>query len=279
MVTRRLALLTIVLIAASAFSQAQFGSVNDAIAALADGPSNTTWSAIQYLANHPEESIPQLFSIVENQKPGWENASWAIVRSKDARALPFFTRLLGDNFFLKEADGSRKKFGFGSKNGCLVRPNLFGSVLAMRLGELGDPTAIPTLRDATSQGDSTVEVSAYAALYRLGGVTLDELFSRASPAKPNLRQVVEEVGWSSLHSDPKFAIALFDRIVADFADDPRRVAGAHFWKIQAFENIKDYDAALREVDELLKFQNYENLVSQAILARARILTARGSPVN
>ena len=155
-----------VLIAASAFSQAQFGSVNDAIAALAEGTSNTKWSAVQYLANHPDESIPELFWIVENQKPGWEYASSAIVRSKDARALPFFTRLLADNFFLKEADGSRKKFGLGSKNGCLVMPNLFGRVLAMSLGELGDPIAIPTLRDAASQGDAAVEASAYDALYR-----------------------------------------------------------------------------------------------------------------
>jgi HEAT repeat protein len=274
MVTRRIGSLAMVLIAASAFSQEQFGSVKDAIAALADGPSSTKWSAVQYLANHPDESIPQLFWIVENQKPGWENASSAIVRSKDARALPFFTRLLADNFFLKEADGSRKKFGFGSKNGCLVMSNLFGSVLAMHLGELGDPAAIPTLRDATSQGDAAVEASAYDALYRLGAVTLDELFSLASVAKPNLRQVVEEIGWRSLYSDPKFAIALFDRTVKDFADDPRRVAGAHFWKIQAFENDKDYGAALREVDELMKFENYENLVSQA---RARILAARARP--
>ena len=277
MVTCRIGSIAMVLIAASAFSQAQFGSVNDAIAALADGPSNTKWSAVQYLTNHPGESIPQLFSIVENQKPGWEYASSAIVRSKDARALPFFTRLLADNFFLKEADGSRKKFGLGSKNGCLVMPNLLGSVLAMRLGELGDPTAIPTLRDAASQGDAAVEASAYDALYRLGGVTLDELFSRASAAKPNLRQVVEGIGWSSLYSDPKFAIALFDRIVADFADDPYRVAGAHFWKIRAFENAKDYGAAVREVDEVLKFENYENLVRQATEARARILAARASP--
>jgi hypothetical protein len=266
-----------VLIAASAFSQAQFASVNGAIAALADAPSNTKCSAVQYLADHPDASLPQLFWIVENQKPGWEYASSAIVRSKDARALPFFTRLLADNFFLKEADGSRKEFGLGSKNGCFVMPNLFGSGLAMSLGELGDPAAIPTLRDAASQGDAAVEASANDALYRLGAVTLDELFSRASGAKPNLRQVVEEIGWRSLYSDPQFAIALFDRIAADFADDPYRVASAHFWKITAFENAKDNDAALREVDEVLKFENYENLVRQATEARARILAARARP--
>lgn len=244
-------------IAISAFAQAQFGSANEAFNALASGSPNAQWNAVQYLAAHPNESIPQLFRIVERQEPGWVYASTAIARSKDVRALPFLTQLLADNFFLKEADGTRKIFGLGTQNGCFVLPNFFGSVLADALGDLGDPRAIPTLREAVVQGDARVRRSAYAALYKLGGVSLDDLFSFGSEIQADLWDVVEDIGLRAMESDPHFAISVFDRIIARFSDDPYRVARAHSSKMNIFEYAKDYDAALREAEEVIQFAEYD----------------------
>ncbi|HZI56109.1 MAG TPA: HEAT repeat domain-containing protein [Verrucomicrobiae bacterium] len=259
-------------IAISAFSQAQFGSTDEAINALSKDSPNAQWNAAQYLAAHPNESIPQLFRIVERQEPGWVYALTAIARSKDVRALPFLTHLLADNFFLKEADGTRKIFGLGTQNGCLVLPNLFGSGLADALGDLGDPRAIPALREAVEQGDARVRRSAYAALYKLGGVSLDDLFSFGSETQADLWDVLEDIGQRATESDPRFAISVFDRIIARFSDDPHRVASAHFWKMDIFEYAKDYDAALREADEVIQFTQYENLTRQARDAQGRIRT-------
>jgi hypothetical protein len=260
------------IIAVSAFSQAQFGSANEALNVLSSASPNAKWNAVQYLAAHPNESIPQLFRIVERQEPEWAYALTAIARSKDVRALPFLTHLLADNFFLKEADGTRTIFGLGTKNGCLVLPNVFGSGLADALGDLGDPLAIPTLREAVVQGDARVRRSAYAALYKLGGVSLDDLFSFGSETQVDLQDVLEEIGLRAMESDPHFAISVFDRIIERFSVDPYRVAGAHFWKIQIFEYAKDYDAALREADEVIQSAEYENLKNQARDAQGRIRT-------
>ena len=259
-------------IAISAFSHAQFGSANEALNALSSASPNAKWNAVQYLAAHPNESIPQLFRIVERLEPGWVYASTAIARSKDVRALPFLTHLLADNFFLKEADGTRMIFGLGTQNGCFVLPNLFGSGLADALGDLGDPRAIPTLGEAVMQGDARVRRSAYAALYKLGGVSLDDLFSFGSETQVDLWDVLEEIGLRAMESDPHFAISVFDRIIARFSDDPYRVASAHFWKMHIFEYAKDYDAALREADEVIHFAEYENLKRQARDAQRRIRT-------
>jgi hypothetical protein len=75
-----------------------------------------------------------------------------------------------------------------------------------------------------------------------------------------------------MESDPHFAISVFDRIIARFSNDPYRVAGAHFWKMHIFEYAKDYDAALREADEVIQFAEYENLKRQARDAQRRIRT-------
>ena len=259
-------------IAISAFSQAQFGSANEALTALSSGSANAQWNAVQYLAAHPNGSIPQLFRIVERQEPGWIYASAAIARSKDVRALPFLTHLLADNFFLKEADGTRMIFGLGTQNGCAVLPNRFGSVLADALGDLGDPRAIPTLSEAVVQGDADVRRSAYAALYKLGGVSLDDLFSFGSETQAELHGVLEDIGLRAMESDQHFALSVFDRIIARFSDDPYRVASAHFWKMHIFEYAKEYDAALREADEVIQFAEDENLKSQARDAQERIRT-------
>jgi HEAT repeat protein len=257
-------------IAISAFAQAQFGNANEALNVLSTGSPNAQWNAVEYLAAHPNESIPRLFRIVERQEPGWIYAATAIARSKDDRALPFLTHLLADNFFLKEVDGTRMIFGLGTKNGCLMLPNMFGSVLAEALGDLGDPRAISTLREAVVQGDTRVRRSAYAALYKLGGVSLDDLFSLGGETQVDLWDVVEEIGLRAMESDPHFAISVFDRIIARFSDDPHRVAGAHLSKMNIFEYAKDYDAALREADEVIQFARYENLKSQARDAQGRI---------
>src|SRR5215831_5358570 len=263
-------LLVATLAATSASAQNQFSGVTDAMEALAKSSGSSQWAAVMYLADHPEEAVPQLFRVLENKEAGWVYASAALVRTKDARVLPFLLQLLGENLYVKEADGSRMAFGLGTKNGCFVIPNMLGRVVAQALGELGDKRAIDTLWDAVNRGDAGVRHSAYAALYALGGLSLDELFDLAKEGSDGAADIIEEIGSRSIHSDTGFAIRLFDRIIAEISKDAYNVAWAHFWKMRCFEILKEYDNALRECHEVMKFTKYENLLSQAREAELRM---------
>ena len=258
--------LTAILLCGAGFVAAQkkFNSVPEAIAALSH--STVDHDAIKYLAAYSGESLPLLMQIVEHQQSGWTSASSALVRTKDASIVPFYIHLLKDNMYLKEADGSRKVFGLGSPNGCAVQTSWFGSVMARSLGEIGDKQAIPALWDATRNGDDEVRASAYGALYRLGAVSLDELFElakRPMPISSEIREFIERLGWEKKNSDPHFALGVFDRMIAEFPDDRNKIAAAHFWKIGCYEVLHRPDDAIRECNEVLKFTEFNSLVSQA----------------
>ncbi|MBZ5553710.1 MAG: HEAT repeat domain-containing protein [Acidobacteriia bacterium] len=203
--------------------------------------------------------------MVEKQQDGWIYACSALVKSKDARVLPFFIKLLSRNFFAKEPDGTRKRYGLGSKNGCTEIPFVFGGVIASSLGEIGDKRAMPILKDAAIQGDPEVRRNAYRAMYALGGLSLDELFDMAkknSDPRVNIADLITSIGWASIHSNPRIAMEIFDRIIAELPNDEYEVASAHFWKVQCLEVLKRYADAMRECEEVLKFPQFENLTWQ-----------------
>ena len=246
-------------------SDPQYSSADEAIAALAGPPSNAKWAAVEYLAKHPEGSVPRLEQMVIKQEKAWIYASAALVRSKDPRVLPLYIDLQRDNFYVKEADGTRMQFGLGSKNGCLAWSNFFGSILAGDLGRLGDKRAIPVLREAVAQGDSGVRQAAYEALYRLGDLSLDDLFDLAKKGREpgmNIADIIEKIGWEYMYEDPRLAIKVFDRIIAELPSHEREVAGAHFWKVQCFEMLQEYDDAIQECQEVMKFSQFDNLTHQ-----------------
>ena len=248
-----------------AAGEANYTNVLDAIAALTRSSGQSQWEAVEYLAKHPEQSVPPLMQMVEKQENGWIFASGALTRSMDARVVPFYIGLLRNNFYAKEADGTRKQYGLGSKNGCTVWQFIYGGVLARSLGEMGDKRAIPVLKQAAKQGDTEVRKNAYEALYKLRALSLDELFKMAkdkSDPEVNIPDIIEGIGWANIHSDPRFAIMLFDRVIAALPSYEYEVASAHFWKAQCFELLKQYDDAIRECNEVTKFPRYNNLTSQ-----------------
>lgn len=243
----------------------RYASVSEAIAALAGRADDSRWAAVEYLAKHPEESVPRLLMMVEKQEKGWIFASEALVQSRDKAVVPAYIELLRANFYEKEADGSKKQYGYGTKNGCSIGPFLYGGVLAEHLGRMGDPRAMPVLRAAATQGDYEVRQRAYEALYRLGGLSLDELFGMAKKnADPDARipDIIERVGWRSIGQDTRFAIKVFDRVIAELSNEEYLVASAHYWKVHCFEALKQYDEAVRECGEVMKFSRFENLTSQ-----------------
>ena len=252
-------------------AQSKFADVPEAIAALSHDP--VDHGAVNYLADHSAESLPLLMQIVEKQQSGWIYASSALIRTKDPSIVPLYVRLLEDNMYLKEADGSRKTFGFGNPNGCYVQTSLFGSEMARSLGEIGDKQAIPALWDAARNGDNEVKASAYGALYRLGTVSLDELFELGKGRTPvwfEIREFIERLGWEKKNSDPHFALTVFDRMITEFPDDRNKLAAAHFWKISCYEALHQREDAIRECNEVLKFPEFNSLVSQAQSRLARL---------
>lgn len=249
--------------------------MQEAIAVIRDENSKD-WKRLQeaqeYLLKSPEDSLPVLMGMVKNQEDGWTTAAYTLVKSKDPQVVPLYTGLVRENLFLKEADGSRMKFGFDSVNGCEVRMNHFGSVLASLLGSIGDLRAIPVLKEAVKRGDPEVQRSAYKALYELGELSVDEMFEIAKTAEPSVRMpgLVVEIIHALNNVNPERAVELYDRVIAEFPEASYEVASAHYWKIQCFRNLKEFDRALKQCDVVLEVVEFENLTGQIPGMRAEI---------
>lgn len=268
----------VLLASVAAACAGEFASVQEAIAVIQDENSKD-WKRMQeaeeYLLKSPEDALPALMKMVKNQEEGWITAAYTMAKSKDPQVVPLCIGLVRENLFLKEADGSRMKFGFGSVNGCEVRMNQFGSVLASLLGRIGDLRAIPVLKEAVKQGDPEVQRSAYEALYELGVLSIDEIFEIAKTAPPSVRMPDLVVG--IIHAlnnrDPERAVELYDRVITDFPEESYEVASAHYWKIQCYRNLKKFERALEQCDVVLRVVKFENLTEQMAGMRTEISKA------
>jgi hypothetical protein len=247
----------------------EYASVTKAVEALSSSATSSRWDAVQYLARRPEAAVPRLMEMVRKQENGWIYGSAALIQSKDARVVPFYIDLLRANYHAREADEARKQ------SICILMPHdVFGGVLARGLGELGDSRAIPILEEAAKEGDSEVRKNAYEALYKLGALSLDELFDLAksdSDPQASISNIIQGIGWASIHSDTTQALEVFDRIIGELPKHEYDVASAHFWKVQCFTILKRYDRAIQECDEVMKFPRYENLIVQIKAQREELL--------
>jgi tetratricopeptide (TPR) repeat protein len=256
----------------------EVSSVEEAVAVIKDEKSEN-WKrhqeAEQYLLKNQEGSLPVLMRIVRNQEDGWISCAFILEKSKEPAVVPLFIDLVRKNFFMKEADGSRMMFGFASKNGCEMITNQYGAVLASLLGSIGDARAIPVLKEATTQGDPEVQRSAYGALYELGNISIDDIFQIAKSADPSLRMPDLLMGVINAlhHSNPERAIKLYDRVIAELPKESYEVASAHYWKIQCFQNLKEFDRALEQCEVVLKVVKFENLTKQIAGMRTEISKA------
>jgi tetratricopeptide (TPR) repeat protein len=151
--------------------------------------------------------------------------------------------------------------------------------LAYHIGEIGDERAIPVLREALKQGDKEVKENAYFALYKLKDISIEDFFDIADTEKEvKIVSLISRIGLENIHSNTNFAIETFDRIIQGFPQERYEVASAHFWKIQCFELLKQYDKALQECDEVLKFPDFENLTIQANQKKEKLLL-EGKPLK
>ena len=231
--------------------------------------------AEQYLLKHQKDSLPVLIGIVRNKEDGWMSCALILEKSKEPAVVPLFMDLVRKNFFMKEADGSRMKFGFSSKNGCEMITNQYGATLASLLGSIGDARAIPILKEATKQGDPAVQRSAYGALYALGNISIDEIFQIAKTGDPESQMPDFLMGiiHALHHSNPKRAVKLYDRVIRELPKESYEVASAHYSKIQCFQILKEFDRALEQCDIVLKVVKFENLTKQMAGMRAEISKA------
>lgn len=115
------------------------------------------------------------------------------------------------------------------------------------------------------EGDAEVRKNAYQSLYKLGALSLDELFemARKKPdSEVDTTPLIEGIAWESIYPQTRFAMSVFDRIIAELPGREYPVASAHFWKTKCFEILKEYDDALRECEEVMKFPQFDNLTAQ-----------------
>ncbi len=144
--------------------------------------------------------------------------------------------------------------------------------MAYHLGEIGDERAIPVLQEALKQGDREVRENAYTALYKLKNISLEDFFDIVDTEKEvNILSLISRIGNQNIHSNTNFAIEIFDRIIHGFPQARYEVASAHFWKIQCFELLEQFDKALEECDEVLKFSDFENLTKQVEKTKEKLL--------
>ena len=147
-------------------------------------------------------------------------------------------------------------------------------MLTYHLGSIGDKRAIPVLKEAVIKGDSSVQASAYGALYRLGEFSFAELLGVVQGASDPWREIDQEVVGiiDEVRSrDSKRAIELYDRVIAELPEDSYAVANAHYWKISCYQDLKQYDRALLQCDALLKKTNFTNYTQQVPRMRAKII--------
>ena len=257
----------------SCFVSAQeFKDVNEAAKAL----ENTDWkvkdAAADYLLKNQKESVPLLKKLIKNKQSGWITAIFTLTKIKDESVLPFYIKLLEGNFYNKDENGKRIIYGFGSPNGCIVNRNQYGGILAYSLGQIGDERAVPVLREALKQGDEEVKQHAYFALYKLKDISIEDFFAIVDTEKEvKIVSLISQIGGENIHSNTNFAIEIFDRLIQRFPQERYTVASAHFSKIQCFELLKQYDKALEECDEVLKFSDFENLTEQIKQKKERLL--------
>jgi hypothetical protein len=219
-----------------------------------------------------------LMRAVENKEDGWHIFAYGLKRSKDPEVTAFFIRQVQQNFYVKEADGSRMEFGFGAKNGCEEISNELGSVLAIHLGAIGDKRAVPALREAIKQGDSAVRESAYRALFRLGEYSFAEILNKLGeisfwedagatvtnpdgPSPDTVMAMIEDVR----SRDSERAIGLYDQIIGKFPARSPEVACAHFSKILCYEDLQKHDLALKQCEVALqkvRLQDYAKKIPE-----------------
>ncbi len=256
----------------------EFSSLKEALAVIQDEKSED-WKreqeAAQYVLKNQEESLPVLMRIVRNQEAGWISCASILEKSEEPAVVPLFMDLVRNHCFMKEADGSRMKFGFATKNGCEMITNQYGAVLASHLGSMGDARAIPVLKEAVKRGDAEVQRSAYGALYELGDLSIDQMFEIAKSADSSLRMpdLLMGIIHALNHRQPERAIKLYDRVIAEFPKESYEVASAHYWKIQCFQNLKEFERALEQCAVVLKVVKFENLTQQMAGMRAEISKA------
>ncbi|GEM_PF-2784209 len=263
------------LASASISCSGEVTSIEEAIAVIQDENSEDLkrdQEAEEYLSKNQKASLPVLMRIVKNKEAGWISCAFILEKSEDPDVVPLFIDLVRKNFFMKEADGSRMEFGFALKNGSELVTNQYGAVLVSLLGSIGDPQALPVLKDAAKHGDPEVQRNAYQALYELGAISFDEIFEFAKTADPSVRMpdIVMGVINGLIHRDPERAVGLYDRVIDEFPKESYEVAGAHYWKIQCYRNLKKFDRALAQCDVVLKVVKFENLTEQMAGMRTEI---------
>lgn len=161
----------------------EFDDVKAAIKALRDPNEAAAKKAVDYLVSRPAQAISPLMEMVRGGSaapmgppmarfavlsPATRRALTALARTRHETAITFLIDLMKNNFYAKEGDGSRVRYGLGTSNGCIAMPYLFGGAIAEALGETGDRRVVPILREAVRQGNYEVSAKARAALGKLG---------------------------------------------------------------------------------------------------------------
>ena len=250
----------------------EFKNVDEAVQALKGKDWSIKDAAADYLVKNQKESVSILKKIIKNKQTGWITAIFTLTKINDESVLPFYIKLLEGNFYNKDENGKRIIYGFGSPYGCIVNRNHYGGILAYSLGQIGNERAVPVLREALKQGDKEVKQHAYFALYKLKDISVEDFFGMVETEKEiNIISLISQIGGENIHSNTNFAIEIFDRIIQGFPQERYAVASAHFSKIQCFELLKQYDKALEECDEVLKFPDFENLTEQIKQKREKLL--------
>ncbi len=240
---------------------AEFASVAEAVKALDNREMLTRMRAADWLVTQGDAGFSALETQLREEKTSLVFAVSALQRVPQ-KALPLFLELLPQNLFLKNRDGTRMEFGFGSEGGCIPLPNSTGMALADALGQMGDVRAIPVLREALAKSDDGVQTAAREALFLLKELSLDEMFAFGAQSWPALERFANRKSTT----DPEVALSIFERALTEFAANDYIVASAHFWRANILRDTNKPQQARLEYQAVLQFPQFKELAAQATSA-------------
>ncbi|VGO14395.1 hypothetical protein PDESU_02956 [Pontiella desulfatans] len=202
---------------------------------------NTVLKASRFMKENPEEVIDPLLEIVKTKGYKWQSCGSILAQTKNEKVLFAYIELLSDNLYEKEEDGSRKQSP--------PRGVSYGRQIAEYLGKMEDKRALPVLKKAVEQGDSSVSRSALEALYYLNDVSMDDLFEMASKEKyRSTPHVILSIAFNDCRRNPTYFLTVLDRYIESFPDWRMGVGIAHMYKMESYRKLERYKDALKEAD-------------------------------
>ncbi|MDQ3635890.1 MAG: hypothetical protein M3405_15505 [Acidobacteriota bacterium] len=219
--------LILILSVVSIVNAQDFNDAQEALSALnkmTECKCDTDKRAYKYFTSHPEESIPILISFtITNEQRAFISIR-ALSKIKDERVSNFLILLVS--------------------NELQNNPNSLISGTIAILGNYGDKSAIPVIKESLSRLNNNSRDVDEEALCKLGEISIDELFELRSKSKDKMLSIALSNEWVN----PQFSIKMYDWIIEKIPKDKEMIYNSQKGKVSALYNLGKYELVLEKCE-------------------------------